>query len=114
MDLSVIIINYKSAKLVLDCVESIYRQTHKYLFEIIIVDNNSEDDCKEQVLSKYPDVQWLQLDYNAGFARANNAGIAIAKGEFILLFLVKELKKNNRFLQFITIFIMNNQKIDFI
>ena len=85
MDVSIIIINYKSAKLVLDCVQSIYQQTHKYLFEIIIVDNNSQDDCKEQLLSKYPTVQWLQLDYNAGFARANNAGVAIAKGEFILL-----------------------------
>ena len=85
MDVSIIIINYKSAKLVLDCIDSVYQQTHQYQFEIILVDNNSNDDCKEKVLNKYPTVKWLQLDYNAGFARANNAGINIATGQFILL-----------------------------
>lgn len=85
MDVSIIIINYKSAKLVLDCIESVYEQTMQYQFEIILVDNNSGDDCQERVQSKYPAVRWLQTGYNAGFARANNAGIKIATGEFILL-----------------------------
>lgn len=85
MDVSIIIINYKSASLVLDCMDSIYAQAKQYSYEVIIVDNDSKDDCREKVLSKYPATQWVQLDYNAGFARANNAGIEIAKGEFILL-----------------------------
>ncbi len=85
MDLSIIIINYKSAHHVLNCVESIYRQTHKYSFEIIVVDNDSKDGSEEQIRSEYPDLIWLQTGYNAGFARANNAGIRIAKGEYILL-----------------------------
>ena len=85
MDLSIIIINYKSAKLVLDCIESIYQQTKQYSFEIILVDNDSNDDCKEKVLSKFPDTRWVQTGYNAGFARANNTGIRIAKGEYVLI-----------------------------
>jgi GT2 family glycosyltransferase len=85
MDVSIIIINYKSTQLVLDCVESVYQQTQQYDFEIILVDNNSQDDCEEKVLSKYKDTRWLQMGYNAGFARANNAGIEIAKGEYVLL-----------------------------
>lgn len=85
MDVTIIIINYKSAKLVMDCIDSIYQQTHQYQFEIILVDNDSQDDCKEQVLVKYPAVRWLQTGYNAGFARANNAAISIANGEYILL-----------------------------
>ncbi|MEP7111465.1 MAG: glycosyltransferase family 2 protein [Ferruginibacter sp.] len=85
MDLSIILVNYKSAQLVLDCIESIYRQTVQYSFEIILVDNNSRDNCKELVLPKYPEVNFLPLDYNAGFARANNAGIEISIGEFILI-----------------------------
>ncbi len=85
MDISVIIINYKSTKLVLDCIESIYRQTSKNSFEIILVDNFSQDDCQEQVMAKYPATRWLQMGYNAGFGRANNAGFEIASGEFILL-----------------------------
>ena len=85
VDVSIIIINYKSAQLVLDCVASVYQQTQQYNFEIILVDNNSQDDCEERVLSEYKEVRWLQMGYNAGLARANNAGIEIAKGEYVLL-----------------------------
>lgn len=85
MDISIIIINYKSTKLILDCIESIYQHTSKNSFEIILVDNNSQDDCQEQVMLKYPATRWLQMGYNAGFGRANNAGFEIAGGELILL-----------------------------
>ena len=85
MDVSIIIINYKSAKMVLDCVRSIYQQTNQYSFEIIIVDNDSKDDCKESVLTSFPETRWLQTGYNAGFARANNAGIRISKGDYVLI-----------------------------
>ena len=85
MDISIIIINYKSTTLILDCIESIYQHTSKNSFEIILVDNNSQDDCQEQVMSRYPATRWLQMGYNAGFGRANNAGFEIAEGELILL-----------------------------
>lgn len=85
MDISIIIINYKSPELVLDCLSSVYAQTPKTSFEVIVVDNNSEDNSKEQIINRFPDVTWLQMDYNSGFARANNAGIKVSKGEHILL-----------------------------
>lgn len=85
MDLSIILINYKSTQLVLNCIESIYLQTTLHSFEIILVDNDSKDDCKIKVLEKYPAVRFLAMDYNAGFARANNAGIEISTGEYILI-----------------------------
>src|SRR4051812_23935798 len=85
MDLSIILVNYKSTRLVLDCIESIYSQTVHYSFEIILVDNESGDDCKERVSAYYPKVKFLSMGYNAGFARANNAGMAISTGEYILI-----------------------------
>lgn len=85
MDISIIIINYKSAKLILDCIESVYKHTSQNRFEIILVDNDSEDDCRDLVTKKYPATRWLQMGYNAGFGRANNAGFEIAQGELILL-----------------------------
>ena len=85
MDLSIIIINYKSAQHVLNCVESIYKQTVEHSFEVIVVDNDSGDDSKERILTAFPKVAWLQTGYNAGFARANNEGIRVAKGKYILL-----------------------------
>lgn len=85
VDLSVIIVNYKTPQLVIDCIESIYAQTKEHSFEIIVIDNDSRDGSKEQILSKFANVQWLDMGYNSGFARANNAGIKVANGRYILL-----------------------------
>ena len=54
-------------------------------FEWIVVDNNSTDNSKEVVTGKFPFIQWIDMNYNAGFARANNAGIKAAKGDMVLL-----------------------------
>lgn len=85
MDLSIILVNYNSSQLVLDCIKSIYQETRKISFEIIVVDNASADNSREIILGKYPNVVWLQMSYNAGFARANNAGIKTANGTYILV-----------------------------
>ena len=85
MDLSIIIVNYKSPQLILSCLKTIYNETKIISFEIIIVDNDSNDDSRQIIQQHYPNVQWIQMDYNSGFARANNAGIRNAIGEFLLL-----------------------------
>lgn len=85
MDLSIIIINYKSAHHVVNCIESIYKETKKYTFEIIVVDNNSEDKSEAEIRAAFKDVIWIQSGYNAGFARANNIGIRASTGEYILV-----------------------------
>jgi GT2 family glycosyltransferase len=85
MDLSVIIVNYRSSQLILSCLETIYNETKIISFEIIIVDNDSKDESRKIIQQQYPNVQWIQMDYNSGFARANNTGIRNAKGEFLLL-----------------------------
>jgi GT2 family glycosyltransferase len=83
--LSIIIVNYRSARHVLNCIESVYKETNKYSFEIIVVDNDSGDSSEQQIRSQYPEVIWIQTGYNAGFARANNEGIKRAKGDYVLL-----------------------------
>jgi GT2 family glycosyltransferase len=85
MDVSIIIINYKSVALVMDCINSIVQQTKAGSYEIILVDNDSQDGAEEKILAAHPEVVWIQTGYNAGFARANNAGIKIAKGEYLLI-----------------------------
>ncbi len=85
MKLSVIIVNYKSAGFIIDCLNSASQFESFSTYEWIIVDNQSNDQSKELILSNFPNVEWIQMDYNAGFARANNAGIKIAKGEVVLL-----------------------------
>ena len=81
MDVSIIIVNYKTVPLILNCIESIYKQTTGgLLFEIIIVDNNSEDDFEKKIKDRFPEVICVPLSSNIGFGRANNEGIKIAKG----------------------------------
>ncbi len=84
MLLSVIIVNYKTPQLLLNCLASIYLFNTSGV-QIIVVDNNSGDDTELLLKNNYPAVQFYQMGYNAGFARANNAGIKMALGENILL-----------------------------
>lgn len=86
MLLSIIIVNYRSTKYILDCLQSagpVLMQNKE--IEWIIVDNDSNDDCQIQIGSLFPQVHFLQMGYNAGFARANNEGIKMAKGAHVLL-----------------------------
>jgi GT2 family glycosyltransferase len=75
MPLSIIIVNYKSTQLVLDCLEHLYRDPVAGDFRVVVVDNASGDDGEQRIRSAFPSIVWLQMSYNAGFARANNEGI---------------------------------------
>jgi GT2 family glycosyltransferase len=83
--LSIIIVNYNSHLLIIDCIRSVYKHNTNLSFEIIIVDNFSADNSRQMITSQFPQVKWVQLDYNAGFARANNEGIRRSVANTILL-----------------------------
>lgn len=83
--LSIVLINYKTADLALACISSIYAKERYIEFELILVDNGSGDGLLEIVGQRYPEIRTIQMGYNAGFARANNAGMRIATGAYILL-----------------------------
>ncbi len=85
MQLSIIIVNYRSHQLITDCIRSVIAETQDLSYEIIVVDNHSQDESREVILQAFPQVRWVQMDYNAGFARGNNAGLRIAQGEYLLL-----------------------------
>ncbi len=85
IDISIVIVNYKTPMLLKDCVQSIVSYSSEIDYEIIIVDNNSEDESEELIRSQFPQVIWMNTGYNAGFARANNQGIRNANGDYILL-----------------------------
>ena len=84
MQLSVIIVNYKNPPLIVQCVKSILYFEHTVDYEIIVVDNNSEDDTEQQLRKICSNLKWVQMEYNSGFAKANNAGVKIAEGEYVL------------------------------
>jgi GT2 family glycosyltransferase len=85
ISVSIVVVNYKTPQLLKSCVQSIIDTTHHLSFEIIVVDNNSEDESERIIAEHFPDVIWINSGYNAGFARANNMGIKVAVGTYILL-----------------------------
>ncbi len=87
MLISFIIINYKTKELSAQCLESIFDNCRGGHYEIIMIDNNSEDGSVKYLEQKYQNkITFIKSDSNLGFAGANNLGAKQAKGE-ILLFL---------------------------
>jgi len=90
MKLSVIIVSWNVRDLLSKLLDSIFQFTEGIEYEVIVIDNNSNDGTCERIKNSYQN--WLEKkqlkivcnDYNAGFAKANNQGLKIAKGEYVL------------------------------
>lgn len=83
--LSILIVNWNTKDLLYRCIESIYRTTNQDTFELIVVDNASTDGSSEMVRHEFPRIKLIENASNLGFAAANNQGLNICSGEFILL-----------------------------
>ena len=84
IELSIIIVTWKSKELIGDCVRSIRLGTD-LTYEVIIVDNNSQDGTIELIEEQFPNCKLIKLTQNIGFSKANNIGIGQARGKNILL-----------------------------
>jgi GT2 family glycosyltransferase len=79
---TILIITWNRKKDILEAVKSIYEQANQN-FEIIVVDNGSNDGTVGTLRHAYPDVKIVSLDRNMGVSVGRNAGIAIAQGDII-------------------------------
>lgn len=95
VDVSVIIVNYNTKELLRACLNSLYDQTRALDYEIIVVDNHSQDGSLEMLQENFSGVVMLALPENIGFGRANNEGIKIARGRNIFLLNPDTLLVNN-------------------
>lgn len=84
MKLSVIIVNYNVRYFLELCVDSVLKAAHGFEAEVIVVDNCSTDDSLAMLRERFPQVIRIENQDNAGFSKANNQGVAIARGEYIL------------------------------
>lgn len=87
MDLSIIIVNWNVKPLLERCLASIFRQTQNLDYEIIVVDNASEDGSQEflrQMAKIKNNLKIILNKDNLGFAKANNQAVQKSSGEFIL------------------------------
>lgn len=85
MDVSIIIVNYHSAGMVIDCINSIRAKTENSTYEIIVVDNASGDGSVELLRQTFPEITVIASDVNLGFGKANNLGAQRASGKYLFL-----------------------------
>lgn len=85
MDLSIIIINWNTRNMLRDCLYTVYDNAPKSSFEVLVVDNASEDGSQEMVSREFPGVRLLCNSKNLGFAAANNRAMKVAGGSYVLL-----------------------------
>lgn len=84
VDLSIIIVNWNSARYVRQCLATVYARTREPRFEIVVVDNATKDGCGEMLGREFPEAVFIQSAENLGFARANNLGFEKARGGTLL------------------------------
>ncbi|MFM6947683.1 MAG: glycosyltransferase family 2 protein [Aquirufa sp.] len=84
IDVSIIFVNYKTEKLLLDCLRSISKYTSGISYECIVVDNCYVEGANQELLAEFPRTQWINSGGNWGFSKGNNIGVEHAQGEYVL------------------------------
>lgn len=85
MRLSVIIVSYNVYPFLDNCLRSVQQALDGIDGEIIVVDNASVDRTPQFIHDHFPSVKLISNKENVGFAKANNQGLAICRGEYVLL-----------------------------
>lgn len=85
VDISVILVNYRNVGLTTKCIRSLAAGKSQIDYEIIVVDNHSEDGSVEILKKHFPNLAIIDSGRNGGFAFGNNAGVRAAHGKYLLL-----------------------------
>lgn len=85
MDLSIVIVSWNTAELLVKCLESVFARPSDYHIEVLVVDNASSDPTVQMVETQFPQVTLIKNQQNIGFAPANNQAIRQSRGRYVLL-----------------------------
>jgi len=82
--LSILVVNWNTRDLLKACLQSIKAYPSSDPYEVVVVDNASQDGSAEMVRSEFPWVRLVASEKNTGYAAGNNLAFSVAKGEFLL------------------------------
>ena len=85
MDLSIVIVNWNTRDLLLECLKSVYETVQDLAYEVIVLDNASPDGSAQAVRQTFPQVNLIESQKNLGFAGGNNYALTQASGTTVLL-----------------------------
>ncbi|UCE94957.1 MAG: glycosyltransferase family 2 protein [Flavobacteriaceae bacterium] len=100
ISISVIIVNFNARYFLKNCIESLLESKMKDQIEIIVVDNNSTDGSSAMLKGEFPGVTCIENEENIGFSKANNLGVKIAKGKYVLILNPDTLLKSTTLAEF--------------
>ena len=84
--IDVVIVNYNTADLLIETLEQLPAAMPDWVdWSVFVADNASADDSVERLRAGFPDVELVEMGWNAGFCRGNNAAIRRGDAEFVLL-----------------------------
>ncbi len=83
-DLSIVILNYNTSDLLGNCLESILNAESKMSYQVIVVDNGSNDNSVAMLKSKYKWINLIETGENLGFAKGNNKARSLVKSDYVL------------------------------
>lgn len=95
VDVSIIFVNYNTTKILLDCLKSVKEKTQNVNYEIIIVDNNSNEENKLLLNTLGEDCRVIFSEENLGFGKANNLASEKAKGQYLFFLNTDTVLMNN-------------------
>lgn len=84
ISVSIIILNYNTTNDIDTLLESIVCNLSSINYEVILVDNNSNDKSYRNLKDKYHFINIVENKNNSGFASGNNLGVRFAKGKYLL------------------------------
>jgi GT2 family glycosyltransferase len=84
-DLSIIIVNWNTRKLLAQCLDSLFLAPQWIDLEVIVLDSASDDGSAAMVQQQFPQVRLIESEKNLGFAGGNNLALRQARGRHILL-----------------------------
>ncbi len=85
MDITISVVSYKTKDLLKRCLRSIFKHTKAINFEVIAVDNASQDGTADMVESEFRKVKFIKNMVNKYYTGANNQSLKIAKGKYFLI-----------------------------
>ncbi|MFH1544806.1 MAG: glycosyltransferase family 2 protein [archaeon] len=85
VDVSISIASWNTRELTKQCIESIYMETKKHRFEIIVIENGSTDGSAEMIKKNFPEVILIENKENVGFGGAHNQAFGVSKRRYNLI-----------------------------
>ena len=112
MDVSIIIINFNTKELTINCIDSIISQTVNITYEIIVCDNASIDGSQRAIQLKFPNIVLIESAENLGFGKANNLGAEVAQGRYLFFLNSDTVLLNNSIDALYSFNIANHERLN--